>query len=170
MNLPRPVLPIHRRVAIIILGFLFCSVATRASAQQGKPNVTGTWKLNPRMSVLARQHGHGDDYYKIKHSEPRLEIEHTFSGQSETYAYTVDGKEHRPNKSRLDRLETRARVYWVDDTLVMEKLQETDRGLSIWTSRYALSQDGSRLVVAHHVNKSLFRAAFDESLTYEKQQ
>jgi hypothetical protein len=36
--------------------------------------------------------------------------------------------------------------------------------------RYTLSQDGKSLAVTHHVNKSSLSAAFDESLTYEKQQ
>jgi hypothetical protein len=53
---------------------------------------------------------------------------------------------------------------------VIEKHQETGLGGSVWMSRYILSQDGKSLAVTHHVNKSSFSAAFDESLTYEKQQ
>jgi hypothetical protein len=169
MDSPCPVLPVHSRITLIILAFLFCSVATHVSAQQAKPNLTGTWKLNLSKSKLAPQHGPGGDRYKIKHSEPRLEMEHTFYGRSETYSYMTDGKERVANRSPQDG-ETRAKAYWDGDTLVIEKHQETGRAGIIWMSRYTLSQDGKSLAVTHHVNKSSFSAAFDESLTYEKQQ
>lgn len=169
MDSPRLVFPIHSRIALIVLAFLFCSVATHASAQQAKPNLTGTWKLNLSKSKLAPQHGPGSDRYKIKHSGPRIEMEHTFDGQSETYSYMTDGKERVANRSPKDG-ETRAKAYWDGDTLVIEKHQEIGPGGSVWMSRYILSQDGKGLAVTHHVNKSSFSAAFDESLTYEKQQ
>jgi hypothetical protein len=159
-----PVLPIHSRNTLVILVFLFCSVAAHVLAQQVKPNLTGTWKLNLSKSKPAPERGPGGDPYKIRHLEPRLEMEHG----GETYSYMIDGKERMANRS-LQEGETRAKAYWDGDTLVIEKRQETGRGGSTWTSRYTLSQDGTSLAVTRHVNKSSFSGAFDESLTYEKQ-
>src|SRR5882672_761452 len=104
----------------LILVFLFCSVAPHVSAQQSKPNLTGTWNLNLNKSKLAPQHGPGSDRYKIKYSEPRVEMEHTFNGRSETYSYVTDGKERMANGSLQDGA-TRAKAYWDIDTLVIEK-------------------------------------------------
>jgi hypothetical protein len=165
MNARCPVLPIHRRITLIILAFLFCSGATHAPAQQVRPNLTGTWKLNLSKSKLAPEHPPRADRYKIKHLEPRLEMVHG----SDTYRYITDGKEHVANRSPVDG-ETLAKTYWDGDTLVIEKRQEIGPGGSSWVSRYTLSQDGKSLAVTHHVNQSSFSAAFDESLTYEKQQ
>jgi hypothetical protein len=152
-------------VAAILVVLALWFVVTHVSAQQAKPNLTGTWKLNLNKSKLAPRHGPaGGDSYTIKHSEPRLEMEHMFSGRSEIYSYVTDGKERVANRSLQDG-ETRAKTYWDGDTLVIEKHQAG----SFWVSRYTLSQDGKSLAVTHGVNKSSFSNAFDESLTYEKQ-
>lgn len=158
-----------RRITFTVLALLFWSVVVNVSAQQARPNLTGTWKLNLNKSKLAMQHGTGGDLYKIKHLEPRLEMIHTFSGGGETYSYVIDGKERVANRSMEDGV-TRARAYWDGDTLVIQKQQETDRGQVAFVVRYTLSQDGKSLAVTHHVNRSPFSAAFDESLTYEKQE
>ena len=77
MNARCPVLPICHRITFTTLAsLLFCFGAIHASAQQVKPNLTGTWKLNLSKSKLASQHPPGDDRYKIKHLEPRLEMMH----------------------------------------------------------------------------------------------
>jgi hypothetical protein len=164
MNSSRHVLRCHSRIALIVFAFWLSSTSTPVSAQQPKPNLSGTWKLNLNKSKLAPLHRAGSDRYKIKHSEPRLEVEHTFDGRSETSSYVTDGKEHTANMSWQDG-DTRAKTYWDGDTLVMERLR-----LGSWMSRYILSQDGKSLTVNHHVYKSSFSDAFDESLTYEKQQ
>ena|SRR5450631_883282 len=164
MDSPCTTLPIYSRIVPIILAFSLCLVATRVSAQQAKPNLTGTWKLNLNKSKLAPRHGPGGDSYIIKHSEPRLEIDHMFSGRSEIYSYVTDGKERVASRSQQDG-ETRAKTYWDGDTLVIEKHQAG----SFWVSRYTLSQDAKSLTVTHAVDKSSFGNAFDESLTYEKQ-
>ncbi len=85
MNPLCPLLPIYTRITLLSLAFLFCSVATHVSAQQTKPDLSGTWKLNLSKSKLAAQHPHESDEYRIKHSEPRLVSVHTFYSRSETY-------------------------------------------------------------------------------------
>jgi hypothetical protein len=164
MDSPCHVSSVHSRITLTVLAFLFWSVAMHVSAQQAKPNLTGTWKLNRSKSIPAPKHGSGGDFYKIKHSEPRLEMVH-----GETYSYVIDGKERVANRSTQDGV-TRAKAYWVGDTLVIEKHQETRRGEVDFVVRYTLSQDGKSLAVTHHVDRSWFSGAFDESLNYEKQQ
>jgi hypothetical protein len=164
-----PVLPIHTRIILIVLASLFCSVGPHVLAQQVKPNLTGTWKINLSKSKLAPQHGPGIDRYKIKHSEPRVEMVHMFNDRSETYSYMTDGKERMANGSLQDG-STRAKTHWDGDTLVIEKQQSFGPvGFFVSISRFILSQDGKSLVVIHHANKSSFGAAIDESLIYEKQ-
>ena len=89
--------------------------------------------------------------------------------EGDTYHYVTDGKEHVAKRSLVNG-ETRAKAYWDDDTLVIEKRQEVAQRDSSWVVRYTLSQDGKSLAVTHHVNKSSFSDAFDLSLTFEKQQ
>jgi hypothetical protein len=64
---------------------------------------------------------------------------------------------------------TLAKTYWDGDTLVIEKRQDVGPGDSSWVSRYTLSQDRKTLGITHNVDRSSLSAAFDESLTYEKQ-
>jgi hypothetical protein len=153
----------------VILAFLVFTSAGHASAQQAKPNLTGTWKLNASKSKLAPQHERGIDLYKIKHSEPRVEMLHMFDGRSEPYFYLTDGKERIANRSEQDG-DLRAKTYWDGDTLVIEKHQELGPGSgTVWTSRYTLSQDGQSLIVTQHFKKSSIGSVPDEYLVYEKQ-
>jgi hypothetical protein len=157
-------LRLQSRTAFVIFAFLCCSAVRNVSAQQAKPILAGTWKLNLSKSRLAPQHPRESDIYKIRQSEPRLEVIHIFSGRSETYSYVTDGKERVANRSVQDG-ELRAKAYWDGDTLVIDKQQG-----SAWTSRYSLSHDGKSLIVTQHITRSAFSAPFDEFLTYDKQQ
>jgi hypothetical protein len=164
-----PILPIRTRIILIVLVSMFCSVGRYVLAQQVKPNLTGKWKINLSKSKLAPQHGPGIDRYKIKHSEPRVEMDHLFNSGGETYSYVIAGKKRIVNTSLQDG-PTRARAYWDGDTLVIEKQREIGSvGVSEWIDRYTLSQDGKSLVVILHANKSSFSAAIDESLIYERE-
>lgn len=135
-------------------------------AQEVRPNLSGTWKLNLSKSKLVRQHAPGDVFYKIKHVERRLEIVH----QGDTYHYITDGKVHVAYRGVLDAELLMVKTYWDGETLVIETSQEIGPGGIRWVSRYRLSEDGNSLAVTCHVNQSKFRGAFDESLIYEKQQ
>ena len=164
--------PSHSRIALIILAFLLCSVVTHVSAQQTKPNLTGTWLLNRSKSKLSPHHVPGSVRYKIKHSEPRIEMTLLFLGRTETYTYMTDGKE-RAARLSLQEGAMQAKAYWESDTLVIEKhyaIPSQTVGASVSISRYTLSRDGKSLAIASHANKSSLGAAFDESLTFEKQE
>jgi hypothetical protein len=167
-----PVFPTHSRITLIILAFLLCSVVTHVSAQQAKPNLTGTWILNRSKSKLSPHPAPGDVRYKIKHSEPRIEMELLFLGRSNTYSYMTDGKERVARQSLQDGA-MRAKAYWDSNTLVIEKHQAIPFqtvGAFVTISRYTLSQDGKSLAITSHTDKSSSSAAVDESLTFEKQE
>jgi len=163
MDSSRPVLPISC-ITLVSLAFLFCSVPTHVSAQQTKPDLSGTWKLKASKSKLDEHRYHSDER-RIRHSEPRLVIVYTLPVSSETYSYVTDGEERVVNSSQQNGV-TRAKAYWDGDTLVIEG--RNDRLGGSWVAHYTLSQDGRSLVVAQHFNKSSFSPAFDELLTFEK--
>ena len=150
----------------VILVFFYCLGLRHSFAQQQKPNLSGTWKLNLRDSKFSFQHKRESDTYKIKHAGPRLEVAHLFDGRSQLTTYLTDGKERFVNWSSEDGA-LRAKAYWDGDTLLIEKHQ--DLGDTTWVSRYSLSQDGKSLRITHRVIRSSFSAAFDQSLVYDKE-
>jgi hypothetical protein len=157
---------LSKPVLVIVLGLLCCFAAKRLAAQSVKPNLSGTWELNVSKSKLSRLHRAGTDRYKIRHSDPRLMMEHTYpSGNTDTSYYTTDGKQGLPNPQYWQEL---AKAYWDGDTLVIEKHQETSQVSITWMYRYTLSRDGHSLAVTRHVTKNSFSADLDESLIYEK--
>jgi hypothetical protein len=157
-------------IGTVLAAFFVSALVASASAQQAKPDFTGTWKINLSKSKFPQQHGPArtGDIYKIKHSGPKLEMEHLFSSRSETYSYVTDGKEHTANRSALDG-ELRAKAYWDGNVLVIDKSQFTSSGISTWTTRFTLSPDGMALAITQHVAKSLMGNGFDEELIYDKQ-
>jgi hypothetical protein len=157
--------PIYFRITLISLALLFCYVPTPVSAQQTKPDLSGTWKLKHSKSKLDVDHPILSDECKINHSEPRLVMVFTFPQSSMIYSYMTDGEERVANSSSQNGV-TRAKAYWDGDTLVIEGRNE--RSGDSWTARYPLSQDGRNLVVARHLNKSSFHPASDELIIFGK--
>ena len=83
--------------------------------------------------------------------------------------YVTDGKEHVAHSTYYEQL--RATAHWEGDVLVIEnRLEEGNFQMTVWVSRYELSQDGTTLVVSEHLVKSVYRTTFDRLLTYEKAQ
>lgn len=152
------------KVTFLILALLCCANADHASAQSPKPNISGKWKLNPSRSKLSPYHRPGSETCKIKHAEPKLQIE--LNGI--TYSYVIDGKEHVAYRSEKPDRVTRAKAHWEGDTLVIEKQEDLGPGGTTWVSRYDLSQDSKSLVVTQHITRSVFGAPFEESLVYDK--
>ena len=156
------------RTLFVIFAFFYCVGLRHSSAQQQKPNLSGTWKLNLRSSKFAPQHKRESDTYKIKHVDPRLEVAHLVDGSSQLSTYLTDGKERFVNWSAQDGA-LRARAYWDGDTLLIEKHQDHGSRAIEWVSRYSLSQDAKTLRITHHITRSSFSPPFDESLIYDKQ-
>jgi len=167
---------IQQRITFIFFVFVVSfvvSFAAHSSGQEAKPNLSGTWKLNVGKSKFDPQRHSEDDWYKIKHTEPRLDIVHTLHGRRQVYFYVIDGKERLANMSAAAHDgEIWAKAYWDVDTLVVERRHEIGAsGLilhSASTSRYTLSRDRQSLTVKHHFEESPLNSAFDEFLLYEK--
>jgi hypothetical protein len=167
MNTSLPHARLISTAPYFILVVLFAFAGRPATAQEAKPNLTGTWNLNLAKSKLADAHPHRSDSYEIKHQEPKIVVVHNFGASSETFFYVVDGKE------RLARLgsngdQIRAKAMWEGASLVLEKRQTLVPRDTLWTSRYTLSEDGKSLVITHHVKQSTFGSPGDEWLVYDK--
>ena len=157
---------IQQWIMFIFLVFVV-SFATHSSAQEAKPNLSGTWKLNVSKSKLAPLHHSEDDWYRIKHTEPKMDVVHTLDGIRQVSFYVIDGKERLANMTAKHG-EIWAKAYWDVDTLVVERHQEiVASGLilhSASTSRITLSRDRQSMTVNH----LMLNGSFDESLTYER--
>lgn len=152
---------------LFILAVLSGFAGGPAWAQDAKPNLTGTWKLNLAKSRLASAHGGGLDSYEIKHQEPKIGMVHNFGGESESSSYVVDGKERLAKLGRNGD-HVRAKAMWDGSSLVLEKQQDVGGEIATWTSRYTLAEDGKSLVITHHIKKSAFGGPRDEWLVYDK--
>jgi hypothetical protein len=146
------------------------SLVMCSSAQQQKPNLSGTWTLNLSASKFAAPHKHEHDTYMIKMKEPRLQVTHVTDGRNEIFTYVTDGKEHMANVPGQSAA-IRFKAHWDGDTLVIDKNEDSgDFGTTSWTSRYSLSQNGKTLTIIEHVTRSAFSAPFDETLVYDRHQ
>ncbi len=162
----RTFLPRIPLIAVLAFVFSLCCFADNGRPQQSKPNLSGTWKLNRAKSKL--RPGHPVDSWSIKHSEPRISMVYMSAGGTVTDSYVTDGKEHVAHSEYYEQL--RARAHWEGNALVIENYLESGNfQMTVWISRYELSQDGAILVISKHLVKSPFREPFDELLTYDKQ-
>lgn len=153
-------------IAVSVFVSSLCCFADDGKPQQSKPNLSGTWKLNRAKSKL--RPGHAVDSWLINHSEPRISMVYMSAGGSVTDSYVTDGKEHVAHSEYYEQL--RAKAYWEGNALVIENhLESGNFQMTVWVSRYELSQDGAILVISKHFVKSSFREPFDELLTYDKQ-
>jgi hypothetical protein len=153
--------------ALAILAFVCCLNSGTSLAQDSRPNLSGTWKLNLKNSKVPGGHPREADKYMIKHAEPRIEITHLVGHDSELFTYVTDGKE-RVVHMDADDGPWRGRAHWERDTLVVEVRLDLRHFSSV--SRYSLSQDTKTLEIKRRVPKSRFGDAFDESLLYDKQE
>lgn len=85
-----------------------------------KPDFSGTWKFNPRKSVLQIP-APDSSIFVVEHREPvfRIRRTHVFGQKSDTFSLdlTTDGKEVTVDRGEA---QIRARVYWEDDILVFD--------------------------------------------------
>lgn len=152
---------------VVVFAFSLCWCADESAAQQSRPNLSGTWKLNRAKSRLRSRHA--VDSCVIKHSDPRISMVRMSEAGRVTDFYVTDGKEHAAHSDNYEQM--RAKAHWDGNTLVIENRMEMGnfREVTVWVSRYELSIDGKTLVVSEHVVKSSSGHDFDRLLTYEKQ-
>jgi hypothetical protein len=158
------------RVVVVIL-VLLCWGTHDGMGQQSKPNLSGTWKLNSAKTEHPQWWRETRDYAcVIEHSESKVSMTHISQSGNQTDFYLTDGKEHIARSPHHDE-QLRAKAYWDGNTLVIESHREAgDFRVSVWTSRYELSQDGKTLQVSEHFLKSPSSdKPFDVFRTFEKQ-
>jgi hypothetical protein len=146
---------------------LILTVAFAAAQAQDKPNLTGTWMMNPARSDFG--HGPAPTFRldRITHNEPTLKD--TITQRNErgevTYdmTYSTDGKEctNYPNGN-----EFKARAHWEGTELVIESQGTLKRAVTL-KDRYALSSDGKTLIIWRHASALL--GSTDQKIVFEKQ-
>jgi len=148
--------------SLVLLAFSALSFA------QGKPNFSGTWKLNTSKSDFGMAPPLDSRTDMIDHTEPALKINVSASTQQGPQNYTVnittDGKEATnsfgPNPAKTT-------ANWDGNNLVLNtKLKYGDQDITL-KSVWSLSPDGRTLSQNVHIDSPMGET--DEHLTYEKQ-
>jgi hypothetical protein len=137
-------------------------------AAQGKPNFSGTWKLNVTKSDFGPLPAPSSRTDVIEHADPALKISTTAENpqgkQSTTASYTTDGKEVL---NKMGPREVKSIVTWEGNTLVVNsKFSFNDNDVtvkSVWT----LSDDGKTLTQNAHLAAQMGEA--DQKMVFEKQ-
>jgi hypothetical protein len=126
---------------------LTCALALCASAQT-KPDLNGTWKMNPSKSKFGGQGGPDAITIKFDQQEPNLSESLTIvNPQGErtlNLKYTTDGKE---SVSQIDGNEVKTTAKWEGETLVIE-LRGSD---NLFRRKFTLSDGGKTMMMAVHI-------------------
>lgn len=147
--------------SLVLLTFSALSFA------QGKPNLTGTWKLNTSKSDFGVLPPTESQVEVIDHSDPALKVDVSAQGaqgsQNFTMNLTTDGKEGPAYGPR----QAKSTARWDGSNLVVDtKLKFNDQDVrvnSVWT----LSPDGKTLIQNAHLASPMGET--DQKLVFEKQ-
>lgn len=125
------------------------SLAAFASTAMAKPNLTGTWKLEPAKSDFGPMPGPTSMTRVITHNDPSLAIKTTQSGQRGEFTtelkYTTDGKES-VNTTRMG--DVKSVVSWDGDTLVVKyKINNPNAGELTFEERWSVGDGGKSMTV-----------------------
>jgi hypothetical protein len=140
---------------------------TTLSFAQGKPNFSGTWKLNTSKSDFGVIPGPESRTDVIEQNDPALTIRVasvTQQGpQNYTMNLTTDGKESAPIGPRQAKLT----VNWEGNNLVVDtKIKVNDQDVAV-KSVWILSPDGKTLTQNAHIASPMGET--DQKLVYDKQ-
>jgi hypothetical protein len=154
----------------LVLAFLLIATAS-ALAQQtpAKPNLTGTWNMDPEKSNFGGLEAPKSARYLIRHLGAKVEMQYEQDGHVTRVDVTPDGEEHvleiGPDTENL------ARVYWSGATLVFEgriRPMASSNALPVkWTSRWTLSPDKKVLTIDRHIANQ--QASVEQKVVLEKQ-
>ena len=114
-----------------------------------KPNLTGTWKLDPAKSEFGPMPGPSSMTRVIDHNDPAMAVKTTQAGQRGEFTtelkYTTDGKES-VNTTRMG--EVKSMVAWDGDTLVVKyKLNTPNAGELNFEERWEVEGGGKSMTV-----------------------
>jgi hypothetical protein len=118
-----------------------------ALGADGKPNLSGTWKLDPLRSRFDTIPAPKSGILKIEHQEPKIHISvdmATRHGENtETLDLTTDGS---AQKLTIDGRPATADAYWEDERhLVVEVRRDTPAGQEVETRRMHVDEKGKML-------------------------
>ena len=150
---------------------LLLMAAAVAAAQQSpaKPNLTGTWVMDPAKSNFGGLEVPQSARYLIRHLGAKVEMQYEQDGHITRVDVTPDGEEHvleeGPDSENL------ARVYWSGSVLVFEgriRPKTSSNAIPVkWTSRWSLSPDKKILTIERHISSD--QATADQKVVFEKQ-
>lgn len=148
--------------SFIVVAFAALSFA------QGKPNLSGTWKLNTSKSDFGVLPAPDSQTNIITHTEPTLKVDvsaqSSQGAQNFTMNLTTDGKDSAPYGPR----QAKSAANWDGNNLVVNtKLTFNDQDVtvkSVWT----LAPDGKTLTQNVHLASAMGET--DQKLIYEKQE
>ena len=137
------------------------------AAAAGKPNYTGTWKLNVGKSDFGPVPGPDTRTQKIDHKDPALKVANDEEGpmgkQNWEIDLVADGTEVTAKMG--DRDVKNAVIWEAGNIVVTTKLQYEGSDVVI-KATYLLSADGKVLTVNAHITSPM--GEFDQKLIYDK--
>ena len=140
---------IHEGVKLAAL--LLVTLALGMVQAQTRPNLNGTWKMDPAKSDFGSGPVSASRLDRITYEEPNFKdtITQRLNGPENTYdmIYTTDGKECT-NKVRGNVVNSTAR--WEGAELVIDSTVHALRQQKT-LDRYALSADGKTLILHRHM-------------------
>lgn len=147
-------------LAIILSSSLCLSIASA----QNKPNLSGTWKMNPSKSKLSSPDDHDLLTIKFEHKGATLKEAFTVlsEGHEHTFEleYTIDGQKH---EQEIDDVDGQTMAQWDGDALVLRWEIEGD----IVQRKITLSTDGK--VLTMNVRYTRQTSETNETVVFDKQ-
>jgi hypothetical protein len=138
------------------------------AASDGKPNLSGVWKLNVDKSDFGPLPGPESETDTIEHNDPNLKLTVAQVGGQGKLDYTLDlainGKEE---VHKMGPREVKTTAQWEGNALsVLVKLMFQDTEVMI-KSLYTLAPGGKTVNVAAHLSSAMGEA--DQKIVFEKQ-
>ena len=133
--------------------WLFLAFSLLAIAAAQKPNLSGTWKLDPLRSRFDAIPAPKSGVLKIEHQEPKLHLTVDMAGKNgastQDLDLTTDGTEQ---KITIGGQPATASAYWQDDQhLVIEVQRETPGGTLVESRRMHPGDKGKMLTTVFSV-------------------
>ncbi len=138
-----------------------------ASVASGKPNYSGTWKLNVGKSDFGPVPGPDTRTQTIEHKEPTLKVANAEEGpmgkQNWEISLVSDGTEVA---AKMGDREVKNAVTWEAGNIVVTTKLQYEGSDVVIKATYLLSGDGKVLTVNAHITSPM--GEFDQKLIYDK--
>ena len=121
-------------------------------AAAGKPNFSGTWKMNPAKSDFGKMPIPAKLERVIQHAEPKLAVQSvTASPQGELRSVSIYTTDDRESVNTVRGVQIKSVVSWVGPTLVVRSTRQV-QGVEIGAiEHWSLSPDGKVLTVINKI-------------------